>query len=84
MTINSILSILGSVIGLLLSILVGLGAWNLNATRATAEAVARMEERVFAADARATDVRTRLADVETRIQSLEVRLAELRQKGGTP
>ena len=79
MTLNRLLSILGSVIGLLLTILVGLGAWNLNATRATAEAVARMEERIVAADARSADVRVRLADVEARIQAVEVRLAELRR-----
>lgn len=79
MNLSRVLAVTGSILSLLIAILIGLGAWNLNATRAALETLARMEERQVAADARTSDLRIRLADVETRIQAVEIRLAELRK-----
>lgn len=79
MNLSRALAVTGSILSLLITILIGLGAWNLNATRAALETLARMEERQVAADARTSDLRVRLADVETRIQAVEIRLAELRR-----
>lgn len=79
MNLSRALAVTGSILSLLISILIGLGAWNLNATRSALETLARMEERQVAADARTSDLRVRLADVETRIQAIEIRLAEGRR-----
>ena len=79
MNLSRVLAVTGSILSLLITILIGLGAWNLNATSAALETLARMEERQVAADARTSDLRIRLAEVETRIQAVEIRLAELRK-----
>lgn len=73
MTKDRLLAVLGA-------ILVALGAWNLNTTRATAELIARIDERQQAAQSVANEQaeRTKAQDIailelRTRVTALEIR-----------
>lgn len=63
----------------LMTLVAGLGAWNLRATLDVADRLARMEERHIAAQRTDEELRARIVSAEARVLAVEIQVAELRR-----